>query len=62
MAIKRGDLVRWVADHDIYEASGDVLVGINPNYRHGIIIEVSVKDTPENRGMINKAIHLLEVN
>ena len=24
--------------------------------------EVSVKDTPENRGMINKAIHLIEVN
>ena len=24
--------------------------------------EISVKDTPENRGMINKAIHLLEVN
>tara|TARA_Y100000590_G_scaffold328733_1_gene373341 strand:- start:2660 stop:2848 length:189 start_codon:yes stop_codon:yes gene_type:complete len=24
--------------------------------------EVTVKDTPENRGMINKAIHLLEVN
>ena len=23
---------------------------------------VSVKDTPANRGMINKAIHLLEVN
>ena len=23
---------------------------------------VSVLDTPENRGMINKAIHLLEVN
>ena len=23
---------------------------------------VSVKDTPENRGIINKAIHLLEVN
>ena len=23
---------------------------------------VSVQDTPENRGMINKAIHLLEVN
>ena len=45
MAIKRGDLVRWVADHDIYEASGDVLVGIHPNYRHGIIIEVSAKDT-----------------
>ena len=24
--------------------------------------EVLVKDTPENRGMINKAIHLLEIN
>ena len=24
--------------------------------------EVSVKDTPENRGMINTAKHLLEVN
>ena len=24
--------------------------------------EVSIKDTAENRGMINKAIHLLEVN
>ena len=23
---------------------------------------VTVKDTPENRGMINKAIHLLEIN
>jgi large subunit ribosomal protein L30 len=23
---------------------------------------VSVQDTPENRGMINKAIHLLEIN
>ena len=24
--------------------------------------EVSIQDTPENRGMINKAKHLLEVN
>tara|TARA_Y100001970_G_scaffold281377_1_gene392002 strand:+ start:1871 stop:2050 length:180 start_codon:yes stop_codon:yes gene_type:complete len=24
--------------------------------------EITIKDTPENRGMINKAIHLLEVN
>lgn len=45
MVLKRGDLIRWVADHDIYEASGDVLIGLKPNYRHGIIIEVSVKDT-----------------
>tara|TARA_R110002074_G_scaffold187069_1_gene352726 strand:- start:490 stop:705 length:216 start_codon:yes stop_codon:yes gene_type:complete len=34
-----------VTDHDIYEASGDVLTGISPNYRHGIIMEVSTKDT-----------------
>ena len=44
MALKRGDLVRWVIDHEIYEASGDVLIGIKPNYRHGIIMEVSTKD------------------
>ena len=45
MELKRGDLVRWVVDHDIYEASGDVLVGVSPNYRHGIIMEVSTKDS-----------------
>ncbi len=44
MALKRGDLVRWIVDHEIYEASGDVLVGVSPNYRHGIIMEVSAKD------------------
>jgi hypothetical protein len=43
--LKRGDLIRWIEDHDIYEASGDVLRGISPNYKHGIIMEVSVKDT-----------------
>jgi len=42
--LKRGDLVRWVEDHEIYEASGDVLRGISPNYRHGIIMEVSIKE------------------
>lgn len=45
MTIKRGDLIRWIVDHEVYEASGDVLVGIQPNYRHGIIMEVSYKDT-----------------
>ena len=44
MELKRGDLVRWIADHSIYEASGDVLVGVSPNYRHGIIMEVSAID------------------
>ena len=45
MELKRGDLVRWVTDHNAYEASGDVLRGIDPNYRHGIIMEVSQIDT-----------------
>jgi len=43
--LKRGDLVRWTVDHEIYECAGNVLRGIKPNYRHGIIMEVSVKDT-----------------
>ena len=37
--------MRWVIDHDVYEASGDVLRGISPNYRHGIIMEVSAIDS-----------------
>ena len=45
MELKRGDLVRWVVDHNIYEATGDVLRGISPNYRHGIIMEVSAIDS-----------------
>ena len=45
MQLKRGDLVRWVVDHDVYESSGDVLVGVSPNYRHGIILEVSQIDS-----------------
>ena len=44
MGLKRGDLVRWIIDHDIYEADEHVLRGIKPNYRHGIIMEVSAKD------------------
>ena len=36
--------MRWVTDHKVYEASGDVLRGISPNYRHGIIMEVSAID------------------
>jgi len=45
VALKRGDLVRWIVDHDIYEADNHVLRGIKPNYRHGIIMEVSAKDS-----------------
>jgi hypothetical protein len=45
VGLKRGDLVRWIINHEVYEASGDVLTGVSPNYRHGIIMEVSGKDT-----------------
>jgi hypothetical protein len=45
MTLKRGDLIRWVIEHEIYEASGDVLRGIKPNYRHGIVMEVSATDS-----------------
>ena len=45
MGLEQGDLVRWVIDHDIYEADESVLRGIKPNYRHGIIMEVSAKDS-----------------
>ena len=37
-------MIRWVTDHEIYEASGDGLTGIKPNYRHGIVMEVSAVD------------------
>ena len=44
MELKRGDLVRWIVDHDIYESDGDSLKGISPNYKYGIIMEVSQID------------------
>ena len=44
MELKRGDLIRWVIDHEVYEADVDVLRGIQPNYRHGIVMEISTKD------------------
>jgi len=40
-----GDLIRWVFDYNIYAAYEDGVVGYNPSYRHGIIMEVSKKDT-----------------
>ena len=45
MALKRGDLVRWIIDHEIYESDGDILRGVKPNFCHGIIMEVSKKDS-----------------
>jgi len=41
MTLKRGDLVRWVTDHKMYQSNGDVLIGLDPNLLYIIIIEVS---------------------
>jgi len=37
-------LIRWVTTHKSYEANGDVLVGLDPVYSYGIVMEVSKKD------------------
>ena len=45
MALKRGDLVRWVTDWGIYAASADGHVERDfPQYAYGIIMEVSHQD------------------
>ena len=62
MGLKRGDLVRWVVDHDVYESSGDVLVGVSPNYRHGIIMEVSAKDPNDGGALLEVQVEVPEVS
>ena len=39
--LSRGNLIKWISHHNAFEASGDVVRGIDPIYRHGIVIEVS---------------------
>ena len=41
MAFSKGTLIRWVSAHKSYQANGDVLVGLEPIYKYGIIMEVS---------------------
>jgi len=43
MGLKIGSFIKWVSGHKEYEANGDVLVGISPIYRYGIIIKISAK-------------------
>lgn len=43
MALKVGNLIRWVQSHKSYEANGDVLVGLEPIYKYGVVMEVSKK-------------------
>lgn len=38
---KKGDFVRWITGHSVYEAHGDGLVGSVPLYSYGIVMEVS---------------------
>ncbi len=44
MGVTKGTLIRWVESHKSYEANGDVLVGLEPIYNYGIIMEVSQKN------------------
>jgi hypothetical protein len=44
MDYKKGTLIKWIESHRAYEANGDVLVGLEPVYRCGIIMEVSKQD------------------
>jgi len=39
----KGDLVRWVIGHATFEAHPDKLVGADPIYRYGIVMQVSAK-------------------
>lgn len=36
--------MRWLTGHSVYEAHGDELVGAEPLYRYGIVMEVSKVD------------------
>jgi len=40
----KGDFIRWLTGHSVYEAHSDRLVGAVPIYRYGIIMEVSQVD------------------
>jgi imidazole glycerol phosphate synthase subunit HisF len=45
VALKIGNLIRWVASHKSYEANGDVLVGLEPIYKYGIVMKISKKSS-----------------
>lgn len=45
MDIKKGDLIRWIVDYDIYEVDEDGVTPANPIYAYGIIMDVSSKDS-----------------
>jgi len=44
MGYNKGTLIKWVESHRSYESDGDVLIGLEPIYKCGIIMEVSKQD------------------
>lgn len=40
----KGDYVRWIIGHATYAAHPDKLVGADPIYKYGIVVQVSKKD------------------
>ena len=38
MGIKKGSLIKWVVGHKSYQSDGDVLIGLDPIYKHGIVM------------------------
>jgi len=40
----KGDYVRWLTGHSVYQAHEDALVGADPIYTYGIVMEVSRVD------------------
>ena len=45
MDLQCGDLIRWVYDYNIYAAYDDGVIGYDPCYRHGVVMEVSKTDS-----------------
>lgn len=40
----KGDLVRWTIGHATYAAHPEKLIGADPIYKYGIVMQVSEKD------------------
>jgi len=41
VALKVGNLIKWITSHKSYEANGDVLVGLEPIYKYGVVVKRS---------------------
>ena len=37
-------MIKWVTAHVSYVSDGDILVGLEPIYKHGVVLKVSEKD------------------